>query len=121
MTTNEKRNLRAADFQPLPAPPLGRNWTDDDVCAFHGYWSIEQLMALRGFPKPIPYPFRGRRWRPLDHVAFRDQLVEQGQPAPPPAPDAEPRRLDGADFLRRQDLKRGRAAWSSAISRRGAN
>jgi hypothetical protein len=34
-------------YGPLPAPPLGRNWTDADVCAFHGFSSIELLMKMR--------------------------------------------------------------------------
>jgi hypothetical protein len=59
------------DYIPTAAPPLGRNWTDADVCGFHGFASIELLMRLPGFPAPIPDPLKGRRWRPEDHVSFR--------------------------------------------------
>jgi hypothetical protein len=88
-------------YQLLPAPPLGRNWTDADVCAFHGFRSIELLMKMPGFPTPLPYPMKGRRWRPEDHITFRDRLME---PRPFPDPDSLPR-LNLVEFMTEQEQR----------------
>jgi hypothetical protein len=36
-------------------------------------------MKMPGFPTPLPYPLKGRRWRAEDHYAFTDAL---GGPQP---------------------------------------
>lgn len=49
-----------ADLDDVESPTVLGNWTDEDVCKFHGFASIKNLMKLPGFPKPIPYPLLGR-------------------------------------------------------------
>jgi len=63
------------NYQPPPAPPVGRLWTNADVCLFHGHATVKRLMKMPGFPKPLPCPMRGRRWRPEDHIASCDSLA----------------------------------------------
>lgn len=74
-------------------------WSDADVCRFYGVSprSITSLMELRGFPKPIPLPFRGRRWDPQHHIDFRRRLVEA---------EAKESEANEVPTLSRQDARR---------------
>jgi hypothetical protein len=76
-----------SESQEVDRQPQYTNWTDADVCAFHGFSSIEKLMAVPGFPEPIPYPLRGRRWNPADHLAFRAGLAGKQYPDAGSVPD----------------------------------
>lgn len=94
-----------SDYQPIPAPPPGRNWADDDVCVFHGCPSIQNLMKLPGFPRPLAlYPTDRRLWRPQDHVDYRDALVTQMPFSVEDLPE-----IDIVAFRAKQRAKRARA------------
>ena len=61
-------------YQPPPAPPADRYWTDRDVCLFHGFADIRKLMKIPGFP--VPLDFVGvRLWRRHEHLEFQSRLA----------------------------------------------
>jgi len=54
-------------------------WDDDDIAAFTGFRSIDELIARHpDFPAPVPFQMRGRRWRPADIASWVDALCEDG-------------------------------------------
>ncbi len=76
-----------ASYQPTPGPPSDRLWDDEDVAAYIGFRSIDELIARHPrFPRPVPLGMQGRRWRPGDVVAWIDELC--GAPGTPSGPIA---------------------------------
>jgi hypothetical protein len=64
-------------YVPHPGPPVSRLWDDDDIAAFTGFRSIDELIARHpDFPAPVPFQMHGRRWRPADIVRWVDALCE---------------------------------------------
>ena len=62
-------------YQRHDGPPTDRLWADDDVAAYVGFRSIDELIARHpDFPAPVPLGMQGRRWRPSDVIAWIDQL-----------------------------------------------
>ena len=75
------------NYEANDGPPTNRLWGDDDVAAYVGFRSIDELIARhRDFPTPVPLGMQGRRWRASDVIAWIDQLC-----APTPSTVATPR------------------------------
>ena len=62
----------------LPAgPPQDRLWTEDDLAFFFGFRSVGELISRHpDFPNPVPLQMKGRRWRPIDVIAWVDNLCD---------------------------------------------
>ena len=81
------RYMWDTSYQPTPGPPSDRLWDDEDVAAYIGFRSIDELIARHpAFPRPVPLGMQGRRWRPADLVAWIDELC--GAPGAPRGPVA---------------------------------
>ena len=64
-----------SNYEPVPGPPVNRLWDEQDVAAFVGFRSIDELVARHpSFPATVPLAMQGRRWRPGDVVAWIDRL-----------------------------------------------
>jgi len=62
-------------YQRYDGPPTDRLWGDDDVAAYVGFRSIDELIARHpDFPRPVPLDMQGRRWRPRDVSDWIDRL-----------------------------------------------
>ena len=69
------RGMWDRTYSPAPAPPLGRLWDDDDVAAFTGFRSIDELIARNpAFPAPLDLGMQGRRWHPQDVYDWVESL-----------------------------------------------
>ena len=63
------------NYQSHDGPPTNRLWGDEDVAAYVGFRSVDELIARHpGFPDPVPLDMQGRRWRPCDVIDWIDQL-----------------------------------------------
>ena len=73
-------------YQRHDGPPTDRLWGDDDVAAYVGFRSVDELIARHpDFPAPVPLGMQGRRWRPSDVSNWIDQLCAS-TPSSPRAP-----------------------------------
>ena len=63
------------NYERHDGPPTNRLWGDDDVAAYVGFRSVDELIARHpDFPAPVPLGMQGRRWRPRDVSDWIDQL-----------------------------------------------
>jgi predicted DNA-binding transcriptional regulator AlpA len=70
-------------YQTHDGPPTNRLWEDEDIAAYVGFQSIEELIARHpDFPQPVPLVMQGRRWRPSDVTDWIDQLCNETLDAP---------------------------------------
>lgn len=68
-------------YSPAPAPPLGRLWDDDDIAAFTGFRSIDELVARNpAFPAALDLGMQGRRWHPQDVYDWVERLRSGSRP-----------------------------------------
>jgi predicted DNA-binding transcriptional regulator AlpA len=62
-------------YQTHDGPSTNRLWEDEDIAAYVGFQSIDELIARHSdFPKPVPLGMQGRRWRPCDIFHWIDRL-----------------------------------------------
>jgi predicted DNA-binding transcriptional regulator AlpA len=70
-------------YQTHDGPPSNRLWEDEDIAAYVGFQSIEELIARHpDFPQPVPLVMQGRRWRPSDVIDWIDRLCNETLDAP---------------------------------------
>ena len=76
-------------YQEHNGPPTNRLWDEDDVAAYVGFRSIDELMARHpDFPTTVPLGMQGRRWRPADIIEWIDHLCSERAVTPTPAQTA---------------------------------
>jgi predicted DNA-binding transcriptional regulator AlpA len=91
--------MKRNDYTPWPCPPVNRLWTTDDLAAYSGFASVDELIARNPtFPPPLELKMQGRRWRPADVIAWFDALSSAVPAAdvidmPPSAPIYDPTAL----------------------------
>lgn len=70
-------------YQEHSGPPTNRLWDEDDLAAYVGFRSIDELMARHpDFPSAVPLGMQGRRWRPGDIIEWIDHLCSKRAVAP---------------------------------------
>lgn len=71
------------NYQEHNGPPTNRLWDEDDVAAYVGFRSIDDLIARHPeFPSAVPLGMQGRRWRPGDIIEWIDHLCSECTVAP---------------------------------------
>jgi len=91
--------MKRNDYTPRPGPPVNRLWTTDDLAAYSGFASVDELIARNPtFPPPQELKMQGRRWRPSDVIAWFEALSSAEPTAdvvtmPTPAPTYDPTAL----------------------------
>lgn len=81
------------NYERHDGPPTNRLWGDEDVAAYVGFRSVDELIARHpDFPAPVPLGLQGRRWRPSDVIDWIDQLCAS-TPNSPKAPQQKSNRV----------------------------